>query len=1371
MRQRRVLRGATSLLLVISGGVALGQEPVAASLKPARTVKSQIAAPKEEPVAQAVSAARTSGRKVEITSQRTETKEVFANPDGSFSALIHLRPVRVRRANAWVPVDGSLRRDADGRVRPVATSVPVEFSGGGVGPLVRLGSGPRHISLTWAGRLPVPVLGGSTATYRDVLPGVDLKLTATASGFSKVFVLRSRASAARLASIQFRVATGAGLVVRTDLHRNTSVVDRDGAPVFHTGAPLMWDSSPVARRAVGKTRYVGGTLSVYPDRGLLTSPQTRFPIYMDPDFSAGRAGFALVLSGHSSQAYWGGDGENLAKVGYCGWSGCNGIGVARSYFQFDTSAMVGKHVTGAEFNVFENYAPSCSPRPVQAWGTDPVASGTTWNNQPWWPGVGIHLGTANVAYGRSGCAADWVGFNATGIVSWSAARGYGTSTIMLKAENESDAYAWKKFATDPSLTVHYNTYPSAPSDQTVAGKACATEPNEPYSSDTTPDLSAVLSDPDGGLVHADFEYWDRSGARRGEVITRLQSSGTRFTVTVPEGVYGDGAKVAWRVRTGDGTDYGPWGPWCDLTIDKIAPHAAPEVKSTLYPECELGGGIGRTGEVTLAANGVADVTGFRYGLDNASTPTYVPATNGTATIKVTPPRDGPSNLYVRSVDRAGNPGPIYVSPCGLGETGKGGYHFVVGQGTPPVGHWPLDGLNDTVVRDESTRNHDGPLDLSGATWKLGRFKDGLLFNGSTGGVGLANGPVVRTDATFTVAGWVKLDRTDGGNYTLVSQDGNRISGFFLQYRGNVNRWVFWRPDSDCDTCDVGAAYSISIPRTGVWTHLAGVYDAGTGQVRLYVNGLLEATANAAARWDATGAFQLGRAKFQGRHVDHLAGTLDEVRAYDRALSANEVAALATVPATEELFLPLDEGAGASAGDAAGWYRNGVLSATGATWLSGGKIGSSALRLSGTGSVRVPGPVVRTDSSFTVHALVRLDEADPDTAPGAPKAAFQTVVSQDGPQSSGFALQYLPTTQKWAFVLSEQDAANPRWLTVQSATDARAGEWVHLAGVYDAAARQIRLYVQGTLVGSEPANVLANVAGDLVVGRGRQAGAGGDTAYLSGMVDDVHVWTGVRTPDQLKGEFLNPVTARPTPYTGQLTRYWSHEGYHIVTTGQVPPGAHVEGPLGLTAPEGAADTRVIYSCRNNAADYFLSGDPLCEGRSVLGAIGSLYRSAPPGIPTAPIYRCVRTGGGHFASHDVNCEGSIKESLLGYARAYGNLIRSVSHAQDDRAATSYQLSGDYRTETGLGMVALWGEAGTTDLKICRDGSDTFLSTQADCEGKARVRSTGGIWTAPPAGVASAELLRCRYPSGQRFESLDPACDGAVVDRSLGFVITAF
>ena len=141
----------------------------------------------------AMAAARRQHEPVMVTSLETATRKVSALPDGTMTAELSAQPMQVRRGDSWVPVDPTLAVAADKTIKPKAVATDTTFSAGGSDkPLVQYGP----MAITWPGTLPVPVLNGATATYRDVLPGVDLELIAAADSVSQHLVVKT-AEAAR----------------------------------------------------------------------------------------------------------------------------------------------------------------------------------------------------------------------------------------------------------------------------------------------------------------------------------------------------------------------------------------------------------------------------------------------------------------------------------------------------------------------------------------------------------------------------------------------------------------------------------------------------------------------------------------------------------------------------------------------------------------------------------------------------------------------------------------------------------------------------------------------------------------------------------------------------------------------------------------------------------------------------------------------------------------------------------------------------------------------------------------------------------------------------------------------------------------------
>ncbi|MFJ3230402.1 LamG domain-containing protein [Streptomyces sp. NPDC086787] len=202
-----------------------------------------------------------------------------------------------------------------------------------------------------------------------------------------------------------------------------------------------------------------------------------------------------------------------------------------------------------------------------------------------------------------------------------------------------------------------------------------------------------------------------------------------------------------------------------------------------------------------------------------------------------------------------------------------------------VGHWPLDGSAD----DRS--GHEHPVTLgTGASWSALRAGGELTLTGDPDGYA-ATGSVLDTTAPFSVAAWVRLADGDSpasltNMYTAVSQDGGSASRFLLQYDNTVGTWAFKVRGED-QSSKASAVSVTPVTKTGVWTHLTGVWD-GT-HIHLYVGGVLKGSAETSLSWAAAQGFNIGRARWDGAYVNRFKGAVDDVRAYSRALTADEVA--------------------------------------------------------------------------------------------------------------------------------------------------------------------------------------------------------------------------------------------------------------------------------------------------------------------------------------------------------------------------------------------------------------------------------------------------------------------------------------------------
>lgn len=214
-----------------------------------------------------------------------------------------------------------------------------------------------------------------------------------------------------------------------------------------------------------------------------------------------------------------------------------------------------------------------------------------------------------------------------------------------------------------------------------------------------------------------------------------------------------------------------------------------------------------------------------------------------------------------------------------------------GQGTPPADIDPgtpgLDGVHAYKFDEGSGTTAtdsvgDADATLTNVGWAPGVHGTAASFDGN--GEANTHRTLVKTDGSYSVSAWAKLDEAGGAFQTVVSQDTGGDSAFFLQYSGADQRWAM--------SFSGLRALSPTKPEVGRWYHLVGVRDAAHGTLSLYVDGTKVATQNVCNAPATTGDLVIGRGQFGGQKVDYLHGDVDDVRIFDRALSDDEVAQLA-----------------------------------------------------------------------------------------------------------------------------------------------------------------------------------------------------------------------------------------------------------------------------------------------------------------------------------------------------------------------------------------------------------------------------------------------------------------------------------------------
>jgi alpha-N-arabinofuranosidase len=202
----------------------------------------------------------------------------------------------------------------------------------------------------------------------------------------------------------------------------------------------------------------------------------------------------------------------------------------------------------------------------------------------------------------------------------------------------------------------------------------------------------------------------------------------------------------------------------------------------------------------------------------------------------------------------------------------------------PLAHWAFDEGSGTAAHDSSGNGHTGTL--VGAGWADGIVGPHSLAVTPQSSMDAPAG-IVDTTRSFSVSAWVRLDSLTGYQ-TFVSVDGSNLSGFFLQLRADSGTFAFTVPASDNTASGGAVAYAPWTPSAHVWYHLVGVDDLATKQLKLYVNGILQAVAPVSGTWQASGHTAVGRGFFNRTRVDWVNGQIDDVQLFQQALTGDQI---------------------------------------------------------------------------------------------------------------------------------------------------------------------------------------------------------------------------------------------------------------------------------------------------------------------------------------------------------------------------------------------------------------------------------------------------------------------------------------------------
>ncbi|WP_163101613.1 DNRLRE domain-containing protein [Peribacillus alkalitolerans] len=729
------------------------------------------------------------GEKKEIIEERTDTSKVFDNGDGTFTKNIYFEPVHLEEDGEWKEISPELQTANLGNQQVIETekttleSTFLKKMQNGEYATFQKDTDSITFSILEAsgGQQSVavqdvePEYQNNEIIHKNIFPNIDLRNFTFNENVKEDLVLHSYQG---LNTFTFKLSTS--LHAKKEEDGSVSFFKQnEDKKVFALPKPFMTDSNidPQSSEAVRSEavdyhieelpNQEGYLLTVTADEEWLSSPERKFPIYIDPTTSVATSTDAFVMSAYPTTNYgtptkkWdSGLNQYVLKVGlYDSTTGTN-----YAYLKQDISKIENAIIDKAILNVHvtHSYYPTT---PTGLWIDEVTgswdASTLTWNNKP---------NSTNIEK-QDVVKDEWAYFTVTNTVKAWAAGTKVNNGFKLHTNGNGQTY-WKKVISSdnttnkPYLSVWYHY--DAPETPTVSAVSNGPGTGTGYLNVNWKKVTGAEKykvqifngkDYESILVNGDVNSWTSKGKKlwptqaqidAGEYKLRADQSGTEFAFN-PNPVYQNAAA--------DGGTYGtrrnyavrviavfPGGdsPWSTPVVGYMPMEQPTQLTGRPYSNAIHE----ESGYVNLNWHEVEGADGY-----------YITMYNGTAYERVGKVEDGqttwttqnkgiwPTELqiaaggYALNTDGAGrelalDPSPVYKNSGGIYPTRKN-YWFRV-QAYSNAGH------PDSQVSEAFMPTIPGPEVFLG----MEDYWSGIEVNGGTVNAATGNLMVSETDISI-----------------------------------------------------------------------------------------------------------------------------------------------------------------------------------------------------------------------------------------------------------------------------------------------------------------------------------------------------------------------------------------------------------------------------------------------------------------------------------------------------------------------------------------------------------------------------------------------------------------------------------------------
>ena len=692
---------------------------------------------------------------------------------------------------------------------------------------------------------------------------------------------------------------------------------------------------------------------------------------------------------------------------------------------------------------------------------------------------------------------------------------------------------------------------------------------------------------------------------------------------------------------------------------------------------------------------------------------------------------------------------------------------------PPVAHWKLDETAGPTAVD-SINGYDGAL-ANNPAWTPGLLDGALDFDGIDDNIDV--GPEPALDDLFasgaTLTGWIRARGWGEGSYGRIADKSNATypgAGWAFELYGPAQALLFQMGYTGATGSWATPAGAISLD---TWHHVAVVFDSSdaANDPAIYIDGVAQTINELDAPSgtpDPDDAYDLHLGNHAQSTVRTFDGLLDDIRLFDRMLSATEIEDLATLPGPVAHW-KLDDGAGLTAIDSEGG-NDGTLSGPPA-WVAG--VLGDALDFNGSndyvdaGTFDISGSGITMMGWFNAEAIATDDGRFVSKASGANEAD---------------AYWQLSTTDSGSdrFLRMRVKASGTTTTLADSSVNLTTGSWYFAVGTYDTASGMMRLYLNGVEVAST-AHAVGGVL-DTDASVPVAIGANGTAErFFNGILDDVRVYN--RALDAGEIQDLYDASAPETPGFTELYEPWSAT---VDATWQTVDLA----PFGV--PENAVVEVAMVNAKNKNERW---GGVRAVG-SGLDRRLRLHEAEGGGVDALTMH--VQTDSASQIQHYSEKKGELTFILLGYwaGASYTELMEPFS-ADSSNSWVEENLADD-----GLGpnqvaeIVMLNTNSGNERLAGVRPSGTTYqrrfnlheaesggvdavtMMVNTDASSIAEVFATNatdvdfyvvGYWSTPPGTYTETGGVHGQASAASTWEQANLATFGVPADSVAQFVVS--